>query len=139
MKAVYYYTGAIILFYVLYISTLFGYKINANYIRSLSTIIQVAVGIYLAVRFFPFQKYKFEEGDASIIFGCAMFLLANVGFTEYILNTFENNVVGGGKIPHPPQDVAGKNAVDDTINTIYNGGASAAAAAAKSAAASAAH
>jgi len=136
MKAVYYYTGAIILFYVLYISTLFGYKIDANYIRSLSTIIQVAVGIYLAVRFFPFQQYRFERGDDSIIFGCAMFLLANVGFTEYILNTFENNVIGGSKMLHPPQDVSSKNAVDDTIHTIYSGG-SAVAASAKSAAAAA--
>lgn len=98
----YTYVGLVAIFYALCIAVMIGYKIDKSYIRILSNVIQVGVGLFLFVRFFPYggaagpggrsRRLCLEPGDEAIIFGCAMFLLSNVGFTEYVLRVVENDV-----------------------------------------------
>jgi hypothetical protein len=96
-------------------------NISKQYIRALSTIIQLFVGLYLAVRFFPYKKHKIDNSDAAVIFGCAVFLLTNVGFTESILRTFEHGF-GLPKTVDLPQKVNEENPLADTINLLRSGG-----------------
>lgn len=115
----YFYISAIIIFYIVYIIAFLGYNINKQYIRALSTIIQLFIGLYLAIRFFPYKFHKLERGDDEIIFGCAMFLLANVGFTELILNSFESSF-GLSQTGKMPQNISNRddNPLLDTIHII---------------------
>lgn len=52
--------------------------------------IQIFIALFLIIKFHPFRKHEIKEFDSSIIFGSAMFLLANIGLTEFIKNYFEN-------------------------------------------------
>lgn len=57
-----------------------------------------------------------EPGDEKIIFGCATFLLANAGFTEYIRRTLESSDINKKVIT----DISGaiQVAVDKTQSVI---------------------
>jgi hypothetical protein len=51
--------------------------------------IQAFISIFLILKFHPFRKHEIKEFDSTIICGSAIFLLANIGFTEYMKHYFE--------------------------------------------------
>ena len=72
--------------YLIYFLVFFGlFNINKEYTRLFSNFIQLGICLFLIIRFNPFRKHELKEFDGVIIFGSAMFLLANLGITEYIV------------------------------------------------------
>jgi len=87
---IYSYTAIIIFLHVLYIMAFVGIgNISKEFIQKISTIVQIAIGIFLFIKFFPFREYKLEPGDGAIIFGCSTFILTNVGITSIVMNLIE--------------------------------------------------
>lgn len=77
--------------YLMYFLIFFGlFNINKEYTRLLSNFIQLGICLFLIMRFNPFRKHELGEFDGVIIFGSAMFLLANLGITEYIIQIVRN-------------------------------------------------
>jgi len=77
--------------YLMYFLIFFGlFNINKEYTRLLSSFIQLGICLFLIIRFNPFRKHELREFDGVIIFGSAMFLLANLGITEYIVQFVRN-------------------------------------------------
>lgn len=76
--------------HIFYIFLFFGFVfINPEYIKYLSIFIQVLICIILIIRFNPYRKHNFVETDSRIIFSSAIFLLTNLGITEYIRSQIE--------------------------------------------------
>ena len=72
--------------YLMYFLVFVGlFNINKEYTRLFSNFIQLGICLFLILRFNPFRKHELREFDGVIIFGSAMFLLANLGITEYIV------------------------------------------------------
>ena len=87
------YLVMIILINILTIAAYFGIlKYNVKYIDYLNMGIQIFICIFLIIRFHPFRKHHLKEFDANIIFGSAVYLLINLGLTEFVLN-YVNNVL----------------------------------------------
>lgn len=85
--------GVVLLLHVLYVMIFIGMgNINKDFVQRLSTGIQVAVGLFLFIKFFPLRKYKLEPGDDAIIFGCSTFILTNVGVTSLVMRLIEKGV-----------------------------------------------
>jgi hypothetical protein len=77
--------------YLMYFLIFFGlFNINKEYTRLLGNFIQLGICLFLIIRFNPFRKHELREFDSVIIFGSAMFLLANLGITEYIIQFVRN-------------------------------------------------
>jgi len=88
-----FYIFLIILVHVLYITAYIGIlNYNVKYIDYLNIGIQLFICTFLIIRFHPFRSHHLKEFDANIIFGSAMYLLVNLGLTEYILH-YVNNVL----------------------------------------------
>ena len=90
------FTWTLILIYAMYIITFFGFlSIDPSYVKILSTFMQVFIGIILAIRFSPFRHHVFREHDSVLIFTSAIFILTNVGLTEYFmkLTTFMKDTI----------------------------------------------
>jgi hypothetical protein len=80
------YLGSIGLLWLMYFLMFFGlFNINREYTRLFSIFIQIAICLFLIVRFNPFIKHELREFDGEIIFGSALLVLTNLGITEYIL------------------------------------------------------
>lgn len=79
--------------HVIYVLLLFGViSVNPQYIKYLSIFIQFFVCIFLMFRFHPFRKsYDIHKNDQVIIFYSAIFLLTNLGITEFIRSFLEKN------------------------------------------------
>jgi hypothetical protein len=58
--------------------------IDNKYLNYFSTVVQVFVSIFLIIRFNPFRTHILRKNDASIIFGSAILLLANLGIYQYL-------------------------------------------------------
>jgi hypothetical protein len=78
--------------YLMYFLVFFGlFNINPEYTRLFGNFIQLGICLFLIIRFHPFRKHELKEFDGEIIFGSAMFLLANLGITEYIIQIVRKN------------------------------------------------
>jgi len=84
------YVYIIIVFHVLYAMVFVGViSLNSAYIQAFNIVMQLMIGIFLIFRFHPFREHKLRPNDGKIIFGCAVFLLFNLGAVE-ITNVFLN-------------------------------------------------
>jgi|688.fasta_scaffold13205_4 hypothetical protein len=81
------YIYIVVLTYVLYISFFIGIlSINPKYLRIFSSIVQFCLGVFLIFRFNPFRNhYELKEGDARVISSSGLFLLVNLGATEFAI------------------------------------------------------
>ena len=87
-----YITGLVII-YIIYILAYLGLvNYNTSIVDYLNIGIQLFVSLFLMIKFHPYRKHELREFDAQIIFGCAMFLLVNLGLTEYF-ERFTKNIV----------------------------------------------
>ena len=74
--------GLIYLSYILvYVGILY---VNKNYVHSLNIFIQLFICLFLLFRFNPFREHVLRKNDSMIIFGSALFLLTNLGLTQFI-------------------------------------------------------
>lgn len=87
-----YITGLVII-YTIYVLTYLGLvNYNTSIVDYLNIGIQLFVAIFLIIKFHPYRKHELREFDAQIIYACAIFLLLNLGLTEYF-ERFAKNVV----------------------------------------------
>lgn len=85
------------LVYVGYIVLFLGISyISPTYIRFASNIAYITVGLLLAYKFNPFRDVStITEADTRLIFISAIFIIFNLGITEYALmffNTVKNAI-----------------------------------------------
>jgi len=91
---VYYWLLFIIYFF--YITAFLGFSfanvIEYKYAHFLSIFIQTFIAFVLIYRFHPFRTHSLNQGDIAFIFGSAVFLLTNVGLTEWVKRNAENDL-----------------------------------------------
>ena len=80
-----YYAHLIVGLHVLYAFVIFGFiSAKSKYIDYVHSFIQIFMCVFLMLKFHPFRKHELHKNDANIIFGSAVFLIFNIGFTEYL-------------------------------------------------------
>lgn len=81
----------------LHVSYILGFfniiKLNETVMNYLDVFIHTYICVVLLVRFNPWRKTKMTEGDRSVIFGTAIFLLGNLAITQYFLNYVKTTYV----------------------------------------------
>jgi hypothetical protein len=83
------YMGSLFILHFVYILITIGViQYTPQIISNLNIFIQIFISVFLMIKFFPFRKHELKEFDSTIIFGSAIFLLTNLGFTEYLTNYF---------------------------------------------------
>ncbi len=77
--------------YLGYIAVFLGISyISPTYIRLASNVAYIFVGILLAYKFNPLREVaSITEADTRLIFMCAIFIIFNLGITEYALMFFD--------------------------------------------------
>ena len=86
-----FYIFLLVLLHVLYIGTYIGIiRYNVKYVDYLNIGVQLFICLFLIIRFHPFRKHDLKEFDGDIIFGSAIYLLINLGLTEYVLHYLNN-------------------------------------------------
>ena len=83
------YIGALTTLHLLYALVFFGFiTYNSVSVERIDILIQLFICFFLMFRFNPFRKHELKQFDGEIIFGSALFLLANLGFTQYFEHYF---------------------------------------------------
>jgi len=79
------------LVYIGYIAVFLGISyISPTYIRLASNVAYILVGLLLAYKFNPLRgATAVTEADTKLIFVCAVFIIFNLGITEYALMFFD--------------------------------------------------
>ena len=87
------YIGSLFILHFMYVLVFLGIiQYTPDIINNLNILIQLFVCVFLMIKFHPFRKHELKEFDSSIIFGSALFLLTNIGFTQYLTNYFDKTV-----------------------------------------------
>lgn len=78
-------------FYIVYVMFFLGITyIAPQYIRFISNFIHIILAIILLLKFNPFRSNTtFTSSDNSLIFGAAIFILINIGVTEFAMSFFD--------------------------------------------------
>ena len=71
--------------------------IDPTQINKLNILVQLFVCTFLVIRFHPFRAHELRKYDSQIIFGSALFLLANLGITQFVLSRVKTYIVGVGE------------------------------------------
>lgn len=92
------YIGSLFILHLVYVLLFFGIiRYTPAFVNNLNVLIQIFVCMFLMIKFHPFRKHELKEFDSTIIFGSAMFLLTNLGFTQLFTNYFNKNIVDNVK------------------------------------------
>ena len=79
------YIVSLIIIHVIYFMAFFGLVyVNPDYIHELTTFIEVVICVFLMIRFNPFRDPKISSLDVKIIFSAAIFILTNIGVTDFL-------------------------------------------------------
>lgn len=86
------YMFLITVLYISYILLFLGISyIAPQYIRLISNSIHVLLAIILIIKFNPFRANNvIVPSDSAMIFGAAVFILINVGITEFAMSFFDS-------------------------------------------------
>lgn len=90
----YFFYTLLILGYIVYFATIINFIQFTNYKKYntyLQIIIQLYIGLYLFIRFRPFNKIKFTNLDKAIIFNAGILLLTSSILSYYIEN-YKNTI-----------------------------------------------
>jgi len=80
----------IFIVYIIYFIAFFGvFSLNKSYIHTFSNVVQTIIGLFLFIRFIPFntQSTSLKYNDKNVIFGSAIILLMNSGLLEQIAHS----------------------------------------------------
>jgi hypothetical protein len=76
--------------YIGYIILFLGISyISPDYIRAISNITYITIGLVIIYKFNPYRKATLTEYDSKLIFISGMFILFNLGVTEFALSFFK--------------------------------------------------
>jgi hypothetical protein len=85
------YKTTMYILHITYVLALFGFIfIDPNYVNKLNIAAQLFVCLFLILRFHPFRSHELHKYDSQIIFGSALFLLANLGITQYFMYNLQS-------------------------------------------------
>jgi hypothetical protein len=85
--------GSMIINNIILVLIYFGIVgINVAFVKHFNTFLQLAISLFLIYRFNPISKHELRKNDSSIIFGCAILLLTNLGITQYFMKNAEKIV-----------------------------------------------
>jgi len=78
--------------YIVYILIFLGISYVApQHIRFISNLIHILLAIILIIKFNPFRSNNvIAPSDGALIFGAAIFILINVGITEFAISFFDS-------------------------------------------------
>lgn len=78
--------------YIVYILLFLGITyIAPQYIRFVGNFIHVLLAVILIIKFNPFRANPtLESSDGALIFGAAIFILINIGLTEFAMSFFDS-------------------------------------------------
>jgi hypothetical protein len=92
--------------YLVYFMIFFGIaSVNYTYLRHFSSFVQFCVAVFLIYKFNPFfndGKITLNAGDSSVIHGSGVFLLINLGATEFVIR-FYNDIIHKNKLDIIPE------------------------------------
>lgn len=79
-------------FYIVYVLIFLGISyIAPQYIRFVSNAIHILLAVILIIKFNPFRSnHTILPSDGALIFGAAIFILINVGITEFAMSFFDS-------------------------------------------------
>jgi hypothetical protein len=82
------YLGTFIIIYVIYALVFLGIiPTTPKIITYLTVFIEVFICIVLILKFHPFRtKYELKEYDGQLIFGSAIIILTNLGFSKLMIH-----------------------------------------------------
>lgn len=81
----------IILSYISYGLLLLGISTSApKYMKSLDSIVQIYISLFLVIRFNPFRKIEFTDLDRKIGFSAGLFLFTTTAINNIIIYRLEN-------------------------------------------------
>lgn len=88
------YRTIMVITHIAYAFALFGIiMIDPIHVNKLNIFAQLFVCGFLIIRFHPFRSHELRKYDSQIIFGSALFLLANLGITQYFLYNVKTTTV----------------------------------------------
>jgi hypothetical protein len=78
--------------YIIYVFIFLGISYVApQYIRFISNTIHVLLASILMIKFNPFRaNHTLAPTDGPLIFGAAVFILVNIGITEFAMSFFDS-------------------------------------------------
>lgn len=86
------YLFLIFVLYFSYFLALFGiYYIKPEFTGFFTFAINVFIGLFLIIRFHPFQKHELKYFDDKLIFASGLILLSNIGIYSYINSLIHNH------------------------------------------------
>lgn len=92
------YLGLVLTLEFIYVLIFFHFiEYTPSLVLYLNYFIQAFISMFLIIKFHPFRKHEIKEFDSTIIFGSALFILANIGVTEFIKSYFENTATNAAK------------------------------------------
>lgn len=81
----------IFLSYISYGLLLLGVSTNApKYLKSLDSIVQIYISLFLIVRFNPLRKIIFTDLDRKICFSAGLFLFTTTAINHIFINYLDN-------------------------------------------------
>ena len=88
-----YYAYLIVCLHLLYGFVFVGViSAKSKFIEYVQSFIQLFICTFLLLKFHPFRKHELHKNDSNIIFGSAVFLILNIGFTHYLTAYVEKYV-----------------------------------------------
>lgn len=94
----------IVIIYVTYFLIYIGFiKYNPNIINNIHIYLQLFIGFFLFIKFFPYRKYELKEYDSNIIFTTSIILLTNLGIVQLMKNYFHQSIVTNWKTTTNPE------------------------------------
>ena len=83
----------ITIIYVTYILLYIGIiKYKPDIVNNLHIFLQIFIGFFLFIKFFPYRKHELKEYDSNIIFASSIILLTNLGIVELFKNYFTQSI-----------------------------------------------
>ena len=85
-----YYLSTLLVFHVLYFSTLFGIvALNTKYLDAFKVVVDTLICLFLMFRFNPYrEKIRIKPHDSVIVFSSSLFLLLNTTVIEVLKKFF---------------------------------------------------
>jgi hypothetical protein len=86
------YVVLITVFYIIYVFIFLGISyIAPQYIRFFGNLVHIMLAIILIIKFNPVRSNPvITSSDSALIFGSAVFILINVGVTEFAMSFFDS-------------------------------------------------
>jgi len=82
------------LLYICYFAIYAGlFYVDPTYVSALSAGLRLFICAFLIYKFHPFRQHRLLDFDAQLIFASAIWILTDMGFTQYIANSIKRTPI----------------------------------------------